>query len=146
MKQLQDWVHDHVLHAIIALVIFVLSYAKVIVTDNINMFMAIWVVVVCDWGFGVWLAIKSRKFETRKAMKVVWYLSAYWMLLFMTLSVEKASPAAFFLSEAVILPILIFQIISSAKNVELLGLIKSETFRKIMRNIDNHKEQITETK
>lgn len=147
MKQAQDWINDHILHGIIAIAIFLLSYTKVIVTDNINMFMAIWVVVVFDWCIGVALAIKSSNFETRKAMKIVWYLAAYWMLLFMVLSVEKASPAAFFLSEAIILPILVFQIISTAKNIELLGLIKNETFRRIVKNVDNHKEQsISENK
>lgn len=147
MKQFHDWIHDHVLHAIVAIAIFILSYAKIIVTDNINMFMAILFVVTFDWCIGVALALKSCNFETRKAMKIVWYLSSYWLLLFMLLSVEKASPAAFFLSEAVILPILVFQIISSAKNMELLGLIKSETFKAILKNVDNHKEQsISENK
>lgn len=147
MKQAQDWINDHILHGIIAIAIFILSYAKVIVTDNINMFMAILFVVAFDWIIGVALAVKSRNFETRKAIKIVWYLSSYWLLLFMLLSVEKASPAAFFLSEAVILPILVFQIISSAKNMELLGLIKSETFKAILKNVDKHKEQsISENK
>ena len=121
-----------------------LAYMQVIIIDNINMFVAIFWVVLLDFVFGVIRAIKRHKFETRKAMKIVYYLSTYWAVLFVVLSIEKAHPAAYWVSEAIILPILIFQVISALKNAAEIGLIPNGLLKELLKNIDRHKNRAIE--
>lgn len=123
---------------------FIFGYFKIIAIDNINLFMAVFIVVIGDWLFGTFLAIRNKSWETRKALKVVYYLTGYWLIVFIVLSIEKAHAAAFFLSEAVVLPILIFQVISMLKNASLLGVLPKGLLLKILSNIDNYKDQAIE--
>lgn len=123
---------------------FIFGYLKIIAIDNINLFMAVFIVVIGDWLFGTFLAIRNKSWETRKALKVVYYLTGYWLIVFIVLSIEKAHAAAFFLSEAVVLPILIFQVISMLKNASLLGVLPKGLLLKILSNIDNYKDQAIE--
>lgn len=108
-----------------------------------NQFIAIMIVVFADALFGVARALKDREFQTNKAFKFIYMLVAFWLILAVTLSIEKGFPFVSFLSEAVMLPILLFQVISILKNANLLGLINSKTVAKILANIDTHKEKRT---
>lgn len=133
---------DFFLNLIITLLSFLFAYGKVLILDNINLFIAIGVVVIIDWIFGVMIAIKNKKFETQKALKIVYYLITYWSMLFAVLSIEKGFPSAFWLTEAIIMPILVFQIISMIKNLMLLGVINNSLAKQMFKNIDRYKEQI----
>ena len=133
---------DFFLNLIITLLSFLFAYGKVLILDNINLFIAIGVVVIIDWIFGVMIAIKNKKFETQKALKIVYYLITYWSMLFAVLSIEKGFPSAFWLTEAIIMPILVFQIISMIKNLMLLGVINNSLAKQMFKNIDKYKEQI----
>ena len=135
-------IKEFIFNAIITIFAFIFGYFKIICLDNQNLFIAIAVVVVVDWIFGVALSIKNKVFETQKALKIVYYLCAYWLILFAVLSVEKGYPSAFWLSEAIIMPILTFQIISMIKNLILLGIINNSLAKDIFKNIDKYKEQI----
>tara|TARA_R110002096_G_C14661308_1_gene728016 strand:+ start:18608 stop:19012 length:405 start_codon:yes stop_codon:yes gene_type:complete len=108
--------------------------------DARHQFMAIAVVVIFDSVFGIAKAFKQGNFETKKALKAVYMLVAFWFLLATTLTIEKGFPFASFLSEAIILPILLFQMISALKNMQLLGLVDGKILNKILSNIDKHKE------
>lgn len=116
------------------------AYFKVIYLDDPNVFQAIAWVVFVDFGVGISLAFKRDNFQTKKALKVVYYLVAYSVLAAMVLKVEDGFPSAFWLSEALIMPILIGQIISTAKNLHLLGIIKNKTLADILTKIDKHKD------
>lgn len=133
---------DFFLNLIITLLSFIFAYGKVLILDNINLFIAIGVVVIIDWIFGVAIAIKNKKFETQKALKIVYYLITYWSMLFAVLSIEKGFSSAFWLTEAIIMPILVFQIISMIKNLMLLGVINNSLAKQMFKNIDRYKEQI----
>lgn len=133
---------DFFLNLIITLLSFIFAYGKVLILDNINLFIAIGVVVIIDWIFGVVIAIKNKKFETQKALKIVYYLITYWSMLFAVLSIEKGFSSAFWLTEAIIMPILVFQIISMIKNLMLLGVINNSLAKQMFKNIDRYKEQI----
>ena len=124
---------------------FIGGYFKLIATDNINVFMAITIVVLGDWTFGTLNAIKENNWQTKKAMKLFWYLTAYNILAGMILVVEKGFPSAFFLSEAIMLPIIIFMFISTLKNICLLGLITNKQFKKLLDNIDRYKSNTIDT-
>lgn len=103
-------------------------------------FLAIFFVVLLDTTFGILKAFKLRNFETKKTFKSVFMLVGFWGLLATVLIIEKGFPFASFLSEAIILPIILFQLISTLKNMQLLGLLNNTTLTKILENIDRHKE------
>lgn len=104
-------------------------------------FIAVLAVVLLDAFFGIAKALKQGNFETKRSFKAVFMLVAFWALLATVLSIEKGFPFANFLSEAILLPILLFQLISTLKNMQLVGLISNATLVKILSNIDKHKEQ-----
>lgn len=105
-----------------------------------HQFFAIFFVVVLDALFGIAKAFKLGNFETKKTFKAIYMLVGFWGLLATVLTIEKGFPFASFLSEAILLPILLFQLISALKNMHLLGLIENSTLTKILQNIDKHKE------
>lgn len=141
---LRSW-GDAYSNTIITLVSFVCGYYGAIVLDNYNLFMAIATVVAVDAVFGNLVASKNGVWEVKKAMKVVYYLATYWVLLSMVLSIEKGYPSAFFLSEAIIMPILLFQSISVLKNISLLGWIPNSALTNILEKIDGYKNKTINT-
>ena len=61
-------------------------------------------------------------------------------MLVAVLAIEKAFPSAFWLSEAIIMPILTFQIISMVKNLIILGVVNNSLAKQLFSNIDKYKE------
>ena len=118
----------------------IISALSGLMLDNYLQFVAVVAVIFGDSLFGIWAAIKERKFETKRALKVFYYLVGYNVLLAIILVVEKAYPVAFFLSEAVILPLLLFQFMSMLKNASRAGIISSKLLDKILKNIDAYKD------
>lgn len=137
-------IKDFLINSLITLLSFLFAYGKVLIFDNINLFIAIGIVVIVDWLFGVAIAVKKKKFETQKALKIIYYLVTYWSMLFAVLAIEKGFPSAFWLTEAIIMPILVFQLISMIKNLILLGVVNNTLAKQIFKNIDRYKEQVTE--
>jgi hypothetical protein len=137
---------DFIFNLFVTIFSFFLGYFQVITVGSSNLFMAVAIVVVIDFIFGSLNAVLDPKkhWETRKALKIIYYLFTYWLMVFMVLAIEKAHPAAFFLSEAIILPILIFQTISILKNMSLLGLIPKGLLLEILKNIDSYKTKLSQ--
>lgn len=133
-------IKEFTFNSIITFIAFIFGYFKIIFLDNQNLFIAIATVVIIDWLFGITIAIKNKKFETQKALKILYYLVTYWLMLVAVLSTEKAFPSAFWLSEAIVMPILTFQVISMIKNMILLGVINNSLAKEIFKNIDKYKE------
>ena len=145
MKRITYLGHNYygiVIKVLVGFISAMLGYMEVIIFENIDMFRAISFVVFIDFIFGVAKAIKFGRFRVNRAMKVVYYLVSYWMILFVVLSIEKSHSSAFWLSEAVFLPIIIFQLISALKNASLIGAIPQGLLLKILESIDKHKENI----
>ena len=132
-------IEEFIFNLIITSFSFILGYSQLIVLDNSNLFMGVVVVVVSDWVMGTILALKNKVWRTRKAIKIIYYIFAYSIILFTVLAVEKAHPSAFFLSETIIMPILVFQIISTLKNASLIGFIPQGLLLNILNNIDSYK-------
>ncbi|NKI28267.1 phage holin family protein [Arenibacter sp. 6A1] len=109
--------------------------------DHKYQFLAIAAVVILDSVFGMAKALYLKNFETQKTFKSVFRLVAFWGLLATVLVIEKGFPFASFLSEAILLPILLFQVISILKNMNIVGLISNETVTRMLENIDKHKLQ-----
>ncbi len=107
--------------------------------DNKYQFVAIAAVVILDSLFGMAKALFLKNFETQKTFKSVYRLVGFWFLLATVLLIEKGFPFASFLSEAILLPIILFQVISIIKNMNIVGLISNETVTRMLANIDKHK-------
>ncbi len=115
------------------------AMAKGQVMAHESQFMVITALVLADFFSGIMKAIKLEEFETRKALKVVWYLSGYWMVFLIIYLTEKAFPALSILDEMVLLPIVIFTIVSTLKNLHLAGLIEGELIARMLKSIDHYK-------
>jgi phage-related holin len=120
-----------------------LGYLQVVVLDHINMYAAIVGVVALDTMFGIAKAVKFGKYQTRKATKCVWYILVYAVILTVVNMIEIAHPAAAWLSEAVFLPIILFQFVSALKNASLAGAIPQGLLLKLLESIDKHKDLIS---
>lgn len=75
-----------------------------------------------------------------KSTKGVYYIVGYSAIVAVVLSIQKGFPAAGFLDEAVVLPILIFQLVSILKNASLLGVLPQGLLLQLLENIDNYKD------
>ena len=131
---------DLVMGFVVASIAAIFGYFKVIILDNSNLFEAITWVVLIDFVVGVSLAIKNDNFQTEKALKLAYYFGVYFVLCAMVLKVEEGFPSAFWLSEAVIMPILVFQVVSILKNLSLIGLLNNTLLNEMLNKIDKHKD------
>lgn len=119
---------------------FLCSYFLGLAMDNAEQFLSIACVVLLDGFFGVIAGIKREGFRTYKAIKVLRTLVLWWIILGVLLTIEIGFAGTSWLSETVIVPFLIFQIISALKNASLSGWIKADLLTKILKKIDQHKE------
>jgi phage-related holin len=123
-----------------AIFAFLGSYFLNISAENFEQYMAICLVVFVDGFFGMWAGVRSEGFKTHKALKVLRNVVFWEILLTIILVIEKGFTGTFWLSETVITPFLIFQLISILKNASLVGIIKNELLVNILDKIDRHKD------
>lgn len=119
---------------------FICSYFLGLAMDNAEQFLSVACVVLLDGFFGVIAGFKREGFKTFKAIKVLRTLVLWWIILGVLLSIEKSFDGTSWLSETVIVPFLLFQIVSALKNASLSGYIKADLLTKILEKIDQHKE------
>lgn len=103
-------------------------------------FLSILFIVGIDLFFGIVKALKNDEFRTTKALVGVYRLVSFWALLAVVLTIERGFSFASFLSEAILLPIIIFQLISALKSMQVLGIISGDMITSILKRIDHHKE------
>jgi hypothetical protein len=118
---------------------FLGTYLFKLGADNFEQFMAVIAVVFTDGFFGIWAGIKTEGFMTKKAMKVPLTAFIWILILSCILLIEKAFKGTFFLSETIIAPFMVWQLISALKNANRAGLIKNELLTTILEKIDKHK-------
>ena len=107
--------------------------------NNAEQFLSVGFVVLLDGFFGIIAGIKREGFKTFKALSVLRTLAIWWTILGVILSIEIGFKGTSWLSETIITPFLIFQIISALKNASMAGYIKNELLNTILDKIDNHK-------
>ena len=107
--------------------------------ENMEQYLAVVAVLWLDGIFGIWAGIKREGFKTFKALSVLRTLAIWWAILGVILSIEIGFKGTSWLSETIITPFLIFQIMSALKNASMAGLIKVEELNKILDRIDKHK-------
>lgn len=118
---------------------FLISYFMELTLGNAEQFLGVACVVLLDGFFGIIAGTKREGFKTFKALSVLRTLAVWWIILGAILSVEKGFTGAGWLSETIIIPFLLFQIISALKNASMAGFIKMDLLNQILDKIDNHK-------
>lgn len=107
--------------------------------DNIEQYLAVCSVLWLDGVFGIWAGVKREGFKTYKAIRITRNTFVWIAILTVTLMIEKGFTGTGWLSEVIIVPFMILQLISSLKNASMAGLIKTAELNKILDAIDNHK-------
>lgn len=118
---------------------FLASYFMELTLNNAEQFLAVACVVLMDGFFGIIAGIKREGFKTFKALSVLRTLGIWWVILGAILAVEKGFTGAGCMSETIIIPFLVFQIISALKNASMSGFIKIDLLNLILDKIDKHK-------
>lgn len=118
---------------------FLCSYFLELYMGNAEQYLALIAVVFIDGFFGIIAGIKREGFQTRKALRVLQRAVGWSLFLTVILMVEKGFAGTSWLSETIILPFIILQLISALKNASMAGFIKMEELNQILDRIDNHK-------
>ena len=118
---------------------FIGSYFMNLTADNTEQYLALTAVVLLDGFFGLWAGVIREGFKTYKAINVLKTLFAWILILTVILSVELGFKGTNWLSETILMPFIIFQLISALKNASMAGFIKTELLNKILDKIDQHK-------
>ena len=118
---------------------FIGSYFMNLTADNIEQYLSVALVVFADGFFGVWAGIKREGFQTRKALSVLRTFGFWVIMLSVILSIEKGFTGTSWLSETIMAPFLVFQLISILKNASMVGVVKNELVTQILDRLDKHK-------
>ena len=118
---------------------FICSYFMELTMQNAEQYLAITTLVFADGFFGIIAGIKREGFKTYKAIKILKTLIFWVIMLTLILVIEKSIPGAGWLSETMLMPLVIFQLISTVKNASMAGFIKADTLNQILDHIDKHK-------
>ena len=118
---------------------FICSYFMELTMQNAEQYLAISTLVFADGFFGILAGIKREGFKTYKAIKILRTLIFWVIMLTLILVIEKSIPGAGWLSETILMPLVIFQLISTVKNASMAGFIKADVLNKILDSIDKHK-------
>jgi len=120
-------------------VTFICTYFYNLTLNNFEQYLALIAVVMIDGFFGIIAGCKREGFKTFKAIKVLRTVIVWTMFLTVLLLVEKAFAGTAWLSETIIIPFIVFQLISALKNASLIGWIPSSLLNQILDKIDLHK-------
>lgn len=125
---------------------FIGTYFMHLTVDNIEQFLAVGLVIFADGFFGIWAGVKREGFQTRKALSVLKTFGFWIIMLSAILSIEKGFKGTAWLSETIMAPFLVFQLISILKNASMVGIVKNELVTQILDKLDRHKGERDITK
>jgi len=118
---------------------FVCSYFMELTMQNAEQYLAITALIFADGFFGVIAGVKREGFKTYKAVKILKNLLFWIIILTVILGIEASFSGTFWLSETIITPLIIFQLISALKNASMAGFVKIDELNRILDRIDKHK-------
>lgn len=122
---------------------FIGSYLMDLTMGNAEQYMAVLFVLMMDGFFGIIAGVKREGFKTYKAIRVIKNIFAWELILTVVLSIELGFSGTSWLSETILAPFMIFQMISALKNASMGGFIKNELLNEILDRIDSHKGKRT---
>ena len=120
---------------------FVCSYFFNLAMENSEQYLAVVAVIFMDGFFGVIAGTKREGFKTYKAVRILKTLVAWIITLTALIMVEAGFKGTSWLSETILIPLIVFQVISALKNAEQAGFIKNEALTTILDKIDKHKSE-----
>jgi phage-related holin len=106
---------------------------------NSDQYLAIVGVMFLDGIFGMIAGTRREGFQTRKAIKVLRNTVAWLVILTVILMVEQGFAGTAWLSEVIVVPFMVFQLISALKNASMSGFIQMSLLNQILDKIDKHK-------
>ena len=118
---------------------FICSYFLNLYMNNQDQYTAVIGVMFLDGIFGIIAGSKREGFKTHKALSVLRNTFVWIMILSTILIVEKGFNGTGWLSEVIVVPFMVFQLISALKNASMAGYIKMRLLNEILDKIDNHK-------
>ncbi len=118
---------------------FLCSYFLGLTLDNAEQFLSVGFIILLDGLFGICAGVSREGFKTYKALKILKTLIVWWVILAAVLSIEKGFSGTDWVSETIMVPFLLFQVISVLKNASLCGYIKVDVLNNILSKIDQHK-------
>lgn len=127
--------------SITATLTFMCSYFMELTMSNAEQYLALVAVVFIDGFFGIAAGIKREGFQTRKAVRVLQRLVTWIAFLTVILMVERGFAGTSWLSETIIVPFMLLQLVSALKNASMIGIIKSADLKNLLDRIDLHKGQ-----
>ena len=118
---------------------FMCSYFMELTMANSDQYLAIVGVMFLDGIFGMVAGTRREGFQTRKAIKVLRNTVAWLVILTVILMVEQGFAGTAWLSEVIVVPFMVFQLISALKNASMAGFIQVGLLNQILDRIDKHK-------
>lgn len=118
---------------------FICSYFMELTMQNAEQYLAIATLIFADGFFGICAGIKREGFKTYKAIKILRTLLFWVITLTVILVIEKSIPGAGWLSETIVMPLVVLQLISALKNASMAGFIKADVINELLDRIDKHK-------
>jgi phage-related holin len=118
---------------------FIGSYFMDLTANNIEQYISVSLIIFADGFFGVWAGMKREGFKTYKALKVLKTLMFWIIMLSVILSIEVGFDGTSWLSETIMAPFLVFQLISILKNASMVGVVHNELLVQILDKLDKHK-------
>ena len=128
-----------ILYSASTVLAFICTYFFNLAMANSEQYLALVGVVMTDGFFGVIAGTKREGFKTYKALKILKTMVVWIIFLTILLVIEKGFPGTGWLSETILLPFIIFQIVSALKNASMAGLIDGKLLVEILDKIDLHK-------
>ena len=119
---------------------FICSYFFNLAMDNAEQYLAVAAVIFMDGFFGIIAGTKREGFKTYKAVRVLKTFVAWVITLTALLMVEAGFNGTDWLSETILIPLIVFQIISALKNASNAGFIEKGILAEILKRIDKHKD------
>lgn len=127
------------IYSVSTIMAFICSYFFNLAMTNSDQYLALVGVVLADGFFGVIAGTKREGFQTFKALKVLKTLVTWIILLTVLLMVEQGFKGTSWLSETILVPFIVFQLISALKNASMSGFIDIAALNSILDKIDLHK-------
>jgi len=130
---------SYIISIIGMLMTFICSYFMNLTLQYAEQYLVITSVIFVDGFFGIIAGVKREGFKTYKAIKILKTLVFWVIFLTLILSIENSFDGVFWLSETIITPLIIFQLISILKNASMSGFVKATLLNEILDRIDQHK-------
>ena len=118
---------------------FICSYFFKLTLANFEQYLAVVATVLLDGFFGIIAGIRREGFKTFKALKVLRTMFIWIIFLTTILLIERGFTGTGWLSETILIPFIVFQLMSALKNASMSGFIKADMLNVILDKFDKHK-------